>query len=155
MVEVIVGMVLFCIIASTVTAAMIPMLRNYARAADLAEANSLLDTAANYIINDLMKATEPLTPGSAADTISIQIKTNNRTYSVDGEGVLLRSSDGGVPVPVLSKDFYKRKSVTFSYAVDTSNGIAYDITVEIWSDQFDRILAERTYAVKPIVLQNP
>ena len=63
LIELIVGIVMFTIIALTVATSLTPTLFAFMSANDFAEYNALLDNIANQIVGDMMQATEP-SPGS-------------------------------------------------------------------------------------------
>lgn len=60
LIELIVGMLMFAIIVTTVTMMMAPTMNLFSRTTDLAERNALLDNIANMIINDMETATREL-----------------------------------------------------------------------------------------------
>ena len=147
LIELIVGMVLFTIITTSITAVMVPMLRNYAKANELAECNTLLDNVANQIISDISVATAPVAHTEFADIISITVDSpGDVTYTVI-DGLLQKNG-----APVLAKSYYKNKSVSFSCKPAASaEGTAYILTVIIISDT-DGEMIRRDYAVRPLVL---
>lgn len=147
LIELIVGMMMFAILTAAVSAVLVPMLRVYARANEFAECNTLLDNVANQIIKDLSNATKELDL-SADETILITIELDEIIYTVDNSnGVLLKNG-----IPVLSKSYYKNKSVNFScVSISSSAGTAYMLTVIISSDENGEMI-RRDYAVKPLAL---
>jgi hypothetical protein len=83
------------------------------------------------------------------------------TYSVNNEGVMFRTCDSpDCPIvdcighPVLSKEYYKFRSVNFVVEEATvGTGTSYVLTVTITADEEGgRELIVRDYAVKPFVL---
>lgn len=152
LIELIVGMVLFVIVVTAVSTILVPMLKVYARANELAEYNTLLDNAANKIIGDLTNATALLKHLDVENEISITIDNpDDVQYSIDSNsGVLLKNG-----TPVLSKDYYKNKSVSFSCRpVESDSETAYMLTVNILSDRDggNNVMISREYAVRPLAL---
>ena len=152
LVELIVCMVVLSVITTTVAALLGPMLSFYARANDLAESNTLVDNIANYIISDLSHATAPI-PDSAIDrdngnNLGITVNyPGDVVFAVDAAGVLTRNNSR-----VLSKDFYKNKSVSITTGPGDSSGV-YLLTVTITLDRDnDREMVSRVYAVRPLAL---
>jgi type II secretory pathway pseudopilin PulG len=150
--ELIVGSMMFAIIAITVTSVLSPMLRAYVRANDIAEYNTLLDSVANRIISDLSESIyPPIISGNNQVTIR---KPHNVIYTVpasgDNAGILHR--DG---IPVFSGHYYKNKSVSFIVTQNTSAGVgvSYTLTVTIIRDS-DGFPIPRNYTVRPLAL-NP
>jgi prepilin-type N-terminal cleavage/methylation domain-containing protein len=151
--ELIVGVVIFAIITTAVSAVLAPMLRAYSHANELAELNALLDTIANPIKNDMSDATDPLEKLGIDNEILIPINTNTIKYTIGGDGVLLCSVNDSPPMPVLPKTFYNNKSVDFRVIRIDPPEAAYTLTIIIRSDRDDgREMARRDYAVRPLVL---
>ena len=149
LIEMIVSMVLFVIVAATVSAILVPMLKVYAKANEFAECNTLLDNIANQIISDLSDATVELEDLGAGNEISITIDNpEDVKYSVDSDsGVLLKND-----IPVLTKTYYKNKSVSFvCNSASTDSGTAYTLTVIILSDRHGEMM-RRKYVVRPLAL---
>lgn len=145
--ELLAGMLIFTIVALSVTAILSPSLRVYIKANELAECNTLLDNLANQIISDLSEAIVPLDlPDIDNELLITTDPSYDIIYTVSSDGVLLKNGN-----PVLAKDFYKKKSVHFSCVSAESSEIAYTLTVIIMSDK-DGEMIRREYAVKPIAL---
>jgi type II secretory pathway pseudopilin PulG len=130
LIEIIVGSLMFAIVAISASAAMAPMLRAYAAANEFAEHNTLINNVANQIISDLSRATgtpasltgetnEVLTGGTG---LVIPTRTGDVTYTIGDAGdhhgvLLLRDAASGNVVPVFPRGYYRNKHVSFS--VDT------------------------------------
>ena len=180
--ELIVGILMFSIIAIVVSTALSPTLFAYMRANDFAEYNSLLDNIANQIINDLNQSTEeprfiaatggaPVPPGGWAvdNTRRLVITTNTRTiaYTIRNTqpgagGVLQREGVNATGVAqlfdVFSEDFYKRKSVSFAFAQPDPTENVFILTIRLRenSNLGNIFEIDREYAVRPLMLnQSP
>jgi len=154
LVELMVSMLLFTIIAAAVSAILMPMLNSFARANELAECNTLLDSVANVITRDLSKATEEI-GALGTNILSITVNSvNDVRYLIpedpDSEyrGLLLKNG-----VPVFAKSFYKNKSVGIICARDdtAARGVVYKLTVIILSDKYGEMI-RRDYTVRPLAL---
>jgi len=149
--ELIMSILIFTIITGTVSAVLGPLLRTYMRANELAELNTLLDTIANRLITDISDATVPV--GHGPNSCSISIGSNVIIYTVgtgdDDDGVLLKSVNDSVPTPILSKIYYDGKSVRFNL---TGGPGVYMLNIEIFSDRDGRVMIDRDYAIRPLVL---
>ena len=146
--ELIVGMVLFAIVAAAASAMLVPMLRIYTKANNLAECNTLLDNVANQIIGDLLESTKEPEWDNDHPSITVTIDDPGDVLYTIGDGVLLKNGE-----PVLKKNFYKGKSVSFICAREGTTDKSYRLTVIITSDR-DGEMIRRDYAVRPLVL-NP
>lgn len=162
--EVIIGMMMFTMIASSVIGIMISTLRTHTMANDLAETNSLLDSLSAEILSDLGDAVEAEVSGQrltiTTDTIEIE-------YDVDSEGFVTR---GGVRT--LSEQYYKGRTARLEYynaSVDPISLIGYSgsnpiipaapvpsklVVRIILFDRDDNPTASRDYAAMPLGL-NP
>jgi len=145
LIELIVGLVVFTIILTTVSAILAPILGFYSKANELAESSTLADSIASQIIGDLSNATKL----SNLDDDIITMTVNNPDdveYTVDAGGVLLRNG-----FEVLTESFYKGKGVSFS-CEDADGAGGYILTVAIWKENKDDPMISRNYAVKPLAL---
>jgi len=151
--ELIVGLLLLSIVVTAAGASLAPMLKVYAKANDIAEWNTLLDTIANHMISDMAEMTVP--PATMRDDeIAFTAGLNDISYSVDANsGVLLKSVNDSVPKAVLTEGYYKRKSVSFSCASAGGTSTAYILTITIASESSTETIS-RDYAVRPLAL-NP
>lgn len=151
--ELIVGMMLFAIVAGTVSAILVPMLKAYTKANEIAEYNTLLDNIANQIIADLLQSTDDPLLNNTKPSIMITIDNYaDVLYEIDDNidsvnyGALLRNG-----TPVFTKKFYKSNSVSFVCELESGADKAYKLTVTISSDK-DGSSISRDYAVRPLVL---
>ena len=145
LIEILVGSLMFALIAITVTAVIAPMMMAYVRANNLAEYNTLLDSVGNQIVSDLARSTSaPVQMG--ADVVEITINTDrNIVYTVEN-GSLIRNGS-----PVFADGFYKGKSINFLVEEDKS-GYAVVVTVESGGETGMAI--ERTYTIRPLMLMS-
>jgi prepilin-type N-terminal cleavage/methylation domain-containing protein len=159
LVELVVGMVMFAIAVGAIGSIMVPTLRVYAEANEFAESNNLVDTLANQILDDLSEATA-VTPGTGTFTFSMDTRTvmySLDTSGGDSDGILLRQATSATvtsasPMPVFTKDFYKRKSVSvLTLSGPSSNGV-YQLTIGIERDDGSGTIPPRTYAVRPVAV---
>lgn len=153
LVELIVGVMIFTVITTIASAVLAQMVRVYSQSNELAELNTLLDNVANHIVSDISNATTPLVNIGIDNEITVVIDTNTITYTVAGDGTLLRSAGGAAPIPILPKTFYKNKSVGFVLNLSPSGtGTAYMLTVTIHSDHNGSPIISRDYAIRPLAL---
>jgi len=144
--ELIVSMLILSVITVSVSAVFAPVLKTYEQANNLAERNTLLNNAANQIIGDLSEASRPLdVPAHNDITITIDGQ-DDIIYSRGSDGTLLKNG-----VSVLSKNYYKKKSVDFDLAQAPGTGEAYILTVTVTSDGGGGSIS-RNYAVTPLIL---
>jgi hypothetical protein len=152
LIEIIVGSLMFVIVATAVASALGPMLRAYSRAADYAEYNALLDNVANRIISDMSLSTA--SPDQAGSEIVIRINATEIRYTIGPNGVLLRKSSAGADEwsEVLPQGYY-RNQVISELSVSPWPGVAdaYMLRIEISSSRQGPTI-EREYAVRPLVL---
>ena len=178
LIELIVGIVMFSIIAIAISTALAPTLFSYMRANDFAEYNALLDNIANQMINDLSQSTDkPVfddTAGAGGWAIDnsgrLTITTNIRviTYSlrqadvrvIDNIGGVLQkegiNTDGDLEFfDVFSEDFYKRKSLSFMLEDVPGTVPAYTLTLRLRENSNLGNIFEisREYAVRPLMLE--
>ena len=71
--EILVGSLMFAMIAVTVSAVLAPMMMSFSRAADFAEYNTLLDNVGNRIASDLAKSSGIPTDLGELDRVGISI----------------------------------------------------------------------------------
>jgi len=170
--ELIVGMIMFSIIAVSVSMALAPTLFAYMRANDFAEYNALLDNIANQIVGDLTLATK--TPIFDEDTQTLTISTRGRmvTYQVN-DGVLQRlrevrgdrEDDDGEPLDdefiyddVFSRDFYKRKELEIELTLPNDpDANTFILTIRLTSTATmastgQGFTIDREYLVRPLML---
>lgn len=156
LIELIVGLMLFAIVTAAASAVLAPLLSVFAKVNELSECNTLSDIVANQIIGDLFNATveiEGLEDDDDELVNEIKIIGSNLgiiTYKIDTNGVLLKND-----ISVLSKTYYKNKSVSFSCALSSIGAEkAYILTVTVLSDKEGKMIS-RDYAVRPLaILEN-
>jgi len=144
--EILVGSLMFALIAITVTAVLSPMMLTYMRANDLAEYNKLLDNVGNIIVSDLSRASEAL-PVSGENSVVITVSRGNTVEYTAYGGSLLRNGD-----PVFPAGFYKGKTVSFDVS-ETTPG--YTVTVTVSSTGRPAavgVTLERDYSALPLML---
>ena len=150
--EVIVGMVLFGMVALTISAAIAPLMMAYRRANDLAEYNQILDVIGNRIVGEMSKASS-ITHG--ANTVTMVVDNVTVIYSVDGAAGHLRVLRGAEIEPslVYQQEFYRGKRISFNVPPPTTNN--YLLTVTVTSDSMagtSGATLERSYAVRPLLI---
>lgn len=161
--ELLVGMLIAALLMASISAVLVPTLKIYKTANDLAEMNTLLDNLANQITSDFSIAKTVNFTDTGEAWIAVITKTNDSyiTYSVNDDGILCRDA-----TPVLAEGFYKNKEVSVEYY----NGEDYDGLTELDSSSLNPVGAKefiiriilsekggsemirRDYAVKPIML---
>ncbi|MCL2095730.1 MAG: hypothetical protein FWH10_02365 [Oscillospiraceae bacterium] len=130
MTELTAGLVVFVILVIAATAVVIPVMGVFAKSNELAELNNILDTVANFIISGAHDL-----PGLLS-------------FDVNPDGILTKNGE-----PVLSKAFYKNKSVKINYSPDlTEISTEYILTVRIFSDRDNGEMISREYYIKPFML---
>jgi len=156
LVELLVGLLLLSIIVAAAGSTIAPMLKVYSKANEIAEWNTLLDNLANQMVSDLSEMTVPIEdqPGAGpwSDNITFTAGWRTITYTVDANGMLLKSINSAAPHLVLPADFYKRKSVGFSIREEVPER-AYMLTVSITPPAGETgETISRDYAIRPLVL---
>lgn len=158
LVEIIVGSLMFAMVAMTVASMFAPFMMAFARANDIAEYNTLLDAVGNRIASDLVRSSAA--PGSlgAVDHVVLTIDSpDDVTYTTDLSegnigGSLLRNGHAVFP-----PGFYKGKIATFVVNADPGSG-GYIITVTVEtspnSNRFatSAAVVTRDFAVMPLML---
>ncbi|MCL2538701.1 MAG: type II secretion system GspH family protein [Oscillospiraceae bacterium] len=168
LIEFIVGMALFAIITTAISAVFTPVLRVQLRAREMAECNALLDNIANQMINDLSGAYVCVGTDNGGFPIE-----NNMYISVNGPrdvlyysetvpgaddfGILYRIvSDGHnrFKMPALPDGAMRKRQVWFSCELagePDAPQTAYILRVTVSSARFVEPIS-RDYAVAPLVL---
>jgi len=143
LVETVVGMFIFVTVVTTVTAVMVPAMRMFARANELAEINALFDTLSAEILDDASRATHIEEKDGA-----VFITVNNAAvweYSVDADtGVLLK---GGVAL--FDARYYKNKTVGVGCAAGDDGQFSITLTISMYGGD---LVTARTYAVRPVLM---
>jgi prepilin-type N-terminal cleavage/methylation domain-containing protein len=153
LIEFIVGLIIFAIVSSGATAIFLQMSNVQREAIEFSEYNTLIDDTANYIVNDLLNATESINPETGENLITIKTSSEVVEYSVV-DGSLYRNNQ-----PVISVEHYKGKHIAFAYATDIKidqanssiQSTIYNITITL-REYDDALLLDREYSVKPMVL---
>lgn len=114
MIEMVVGMLVFSIIAISVTTILVPVLNAYSKANDLAEINTLLGNLSAEILDDLARSTSA-TVSDSGTKLTITTNANTIVYDIDAatgetDGFLCRNG-----IAVLHEGFYKNKTVSVEY----------------------------------------
>jgi len=153
LIEMIVSVFVLSIILVAITTMFIPVLQTYARANNLAEANTLLDNISLLIMEDVANATS-VTPGPAdpdivlPDETLFTIKTSYYIeYYTNASGILCRRT-GVFDAPLLPADFYKKNRVTAACTIDSSL-----VTITLTLYAADGWEHERSYSARPVGLQ--
>jgi len=162
--ELIVGLLIFSIIAVAVSTTLAPTLFAYMRANHFAEYNTLLDNLANQIISDISQANSLIDTNEldvlitgTGDQITISTPTRVIRYTVNA-GILQKATGNGDYFDVFSRDFYNRKDLSIRLnQVDNSGGsigTAYILTVRLRENSTpgSTFEIEREYAVRPLIL---
>ena len=174
MMELIVGILVLTIILVAVTSIFAPMLRAYQRANNLAEANTILDNLAAFILDDIARAGEILplddrilgngdvTPPIPPPVITPELTISSSALTVifdvaiepeSGRQILWREDVGRLyRSPVLAPEFYRNTHLDIGWTVDRTYCLV-TITLRLYSD--DGWQRERTYAIRPLALTPP
>ena len=147
--EILVGSLMFALIAVTVTSVLAPMMLAYSRANDFAEYNTLLDIVGNRIANDMAQASEIRQENNP---LIMVVRGSVITYTVDGNGVLLTSIGDNDLSPVFPPRFYRGKTIDFSID-ETAPGYTIEVTIGPATGQAAiGSTISRQYAVRPLLL---
>ncbi|MDR2590103.1 MAG: hypothetical protein LBC71_03850 [Oscillospiraceae bacterium] len=139
--EILVGSLIFSLVAMTVTSVLAPMMMAFNRANSLAEYSTVLDAVGNQIANDIMRGTVVAVEADGEDNgyVMIHVRTEGtieyRTALVDGVNVLQRRISPTPPndfVSVFAPGFYRAKDVTFEVIPedDIEQGFSIVVTVD-------------------------
>jgi len=144
--EILVGSLMFAIVAITVAAVIAPMMMAFSRANNFAEYNTMLDSVGNQIVSDIARSTAAPVAGDSVVAITIN-SDSDVVYTVE-DGVLMRNG-----VPVFSEGFNRGKTISFIVTEDTlNNGVGYSVAVTVTSGSETGMTIERPYAVRPLML---
>lgn len=155
LVEVVVGFLIFTILFMGVSAVLVPTLNTYAKANDMAELTTLMNTASAEITNDLSQSVRNAEiSGSGNDEIKIYVGGNVIDYRVTTGGIIERSFNGNTPAPIFDERYYKGKSVDMSFQVDYADPPAgeptYTLNMKISNDRAGTLKSE--FVVRPLIL---
>jgi len=150
--EVLVGGILFALVAATATAVLAPMMLAQSRANDFAEFNTLLDNLGNKIISDISQAEDVNFSGGTGDVngiLSLTINSEEIIYIINTDGILERNG-----VFVFHPDFYRGKTISFIVHTDTEPNYIVEVTVHPSGGGIGTTAAEitRSYAVRPLLM---
>lgn len=163
LIELIAAMLVFTVIATTVTTVLVSITKVYIKANDLAESNLLLDNLSAELMEDLTSATDIEFSDTINDAKALTVVTGKgkTVYDFNSEGYLTRDYGSG-PVLVLDKGYYKNKTAGVSYgyadASPLTNGsiqkaeMLFTLTIYTDDNGTSIPMVSRTYAVKPLGL---
>ena len=148
LVEAVAGIMVFAVIAATVTTILVSVSKAYVKSNDLAETNLLLNNLSREVLSELRSASGVTVSGS-----KIKIRTGSKTvlYSVEN-GFLYRDE-----TPVFDEKYYNGKTMALAYYADeqeteiSPNPDEFIVRVKILSAD-NRVTISRDYAVKPLGL---
>jgi prepilin-type N-terminal cleavage/methylation domain-containing protein len=178
MMELIVSILVFTIIMAAATSIFAPMLRGFQRANNLAEANTIMDNIATFILDDIRRAdtprpqepiyyftlrenappapsppptTDPVSGNARLHIIYNPLPVSNIVYeAIDGR--IWRAHRGNEAIPLFDDGFYRGTEVTFSWEWFRSgpkNGLV-ELTLSIsHPDGWQR---DRVYTARPLGL---
>jgi len=158
--EVVVGSLLFGMVALTLTAAISPLMMAYRRANDLAEFNQVLDAIGNRITSEVSQASS-ITYAAGTGRLTLSVSAPNDVIFEFVDGQLIRSqlvSGVYVSIPVYHNDFYQGKDLSFvgvtipSPIPNANPNITINLEVSSRAGGFARSGATitREYAVRPL-----
>jgi len=144
MMEIVVGMMLFGMVVLTISAAIAPLMMAYSRANDLAEYNQILDSIGNRIVAEMAKSSEIeiLPDGDVILTVNNIVQH----YTLDN-GLLQLNGD-----PVYQIEFYKGKVIAFTITEPPAGSSNYYLNLSVRPAGAAAAGAERSYAVKPLLM---
>ena len=154
LVEMILALLVFAIITVAAASFFGPTLKAYIQANDLAEVNTLLDTIATIVMEDLVSATEVSTATPTGISFML-ITTHEITYAVvtDSEtnrGVLERTGFDAIPRPILDPGFYGNISL-HEASLERDDDI---LILKLVLGTEDGWTTSREYAVRPVGLRD-
>lgn len=161
LVETIVALLLFTVLATMVSTIMIPVLNTYMRANDLAELTVLVENIGSEIVDDLKQSTA-LAEITGGNAIKVKIESNTVEYKID-EGVLKKKfttndpsfdvdSHGAEFYPVFHEKYYRGKKLNIAYSVSGGEKPIYKVEITITNkDGLTRVVGN-TFTAKPLVL---
>ncbi len=148
LIELAVSTIILVILVMAASMILAPTLNAYRKANETAETNILLDNIANDLVSDLSRATA-VNIDDITHTLEITTSDNLLKYSVDvTDGILMKGNNIINPAPVLAKDFYKGRTVSFT--VTEPQPKAFVVSLAITDKSGNKI--GRDYAVRPVAL---
>lgn len=156
LVELIITMALFSIITAAAAALLPPTLASYAKANELAELNTLLDTLTTELSAAMAGIDTEPTLSTDGTQITLTTGTNSATYSTNN-GVLFCQRDSGTAQAVLQGGYYKNKqlAVAFTYTVTPATPTvpaSAIIQTTLSLTLADGGTLDRSFSVKPLIL---
>ena len=146
LIEILVGSLMFALIAITVSAVLAPMMMAYSRANDFAEYNTLLDDVGNRLVSELSQASRVIETGDNVLTI---VTHNGEISFTIIDGSLMRNG-----LAVFPPEFYKGKSISFVTGA-TPPGFTVEVTINpSGSIAGSGLTLPREYAVRPLMIEN-
>lgn len=150
--ELIVTMAIFALITAATAALLVPTLSSYAKANELAELNSLLDTLSTELTGAMSASDHP--PDIAADKAQVTLYAagSSTSYYIQN-GILYRQPGNTAGGPVLQPGYYKNKqlSLEFSYTQTTTPPSAI-LTTKLRLTLRDGGTLQRSFDTMPILL---
>lgn len=144
MTELLIALAIFAIVAGGATVTLYTTLNVFDRSNELSECNTLLNTVANQIIDDLSSATAK--PATTDGKLKIVKSSSIVEYWVT-DGVLMRNG-----FAMLDEAYYKNKKVSFTLdETDDADNTYYTVTITITSSA-NSMAASRAYTVRPLCL---
>ena len=148
LVELLVGLVVFSIVAIAVLTVMVSSLGAYIRARDLSEINTLMDSLSALVMDDVISATE-LAPGLSENEFTITTVYEIK-YFIDPPdepgGVLMRND-----AEVLAAEFYSAISLdAITLFFDEDEGVV-TLTLTVTPGWGAKHIRE--YTARPVALQ--
>jgi len=154
--EIMVGSMLFGLVAMTVTAALAPMMLAFNRANDFAEYNLVMDTVANRLTSEIAQASSIDISNSAELKVVTSIGeiryhvNNGQLWQIFKSGPVGTTSPG---IEVFPDDFYKGKQISFTVTHEPpispeTTSQNYTVTIDISSTGPSGATATRTYAAR-------
>lgn len=178
LIETIVALLLFAVLAAAITAVLIPVLNSFVRANDLAELTVLVENIGKEITDDLKQSTANATNidgielSGKSKNISIKIESNVVEYQIptgsdDNAGILMKKFGTNDPgfnntvhgaefFPVFDAKYYRGKTLDITY--DVSYGVGgktdplYTVKVDITNKDGLTKVVGNTFTARPLVL---
>jgi len=144
LIEIIVGSLLFAIVAVTVSTVLTPLMFAFSIANDTAEYNMLLDDIGNRLTSEISQASDVDFSG---DTLTLVIDSTDVIYTFP-DGMLFRNED-----PVFSIDYYKGKRIFVDVNTTKLPNVIVEITIgSSGGPAASAAVISREYAVRPVLM---
>lgn len=154
LIEMIVAVLIVSILSVAVVSVLVPTLKTYTKANELAELNSILSIAGTEITTEMSRAVIAPSIESDGRKINIPVKESNSVTYFLNNGILMKQLDNNTSVHAIPKDVYNGKSLDVKYRkvkLASGDGTAYMVDISVLNRE-NRALLSRTFAVKPLVL---